>query len=101
MRYLALVLALLVCGACGRTEQDPAAVAERQCRGVYDRLMRWVTGHGRYPSTEEEWQSVRTGTDPWGNPLEIVMEEGDVVVWSAGPDGVAKTEDDICYPPPE
>jgi hypothetical protein len=99
MRDLALLFALLVCGACGETEKDPTAVAERQCRGVYDRLMRWVTGHGRYPTTDEEWDSVRTGTDPWGNPLEIVMEGGEPSVWSAGPDGIERTDDDISYPP--
>ena len=99
MRDLALVLALLVCGACSDSRPDRIAAAERRCRGVYDRLMRWVTGHGRYPTTDEEWESVRTGNDPWGHPLEIVMEEGKARVWSVGPDGEERTEDDICYPP--
>jgi hypothetical protein len=99
MRCLVLVLVLLACGACGETSQDPKAVAERQCRGVYDRLMRYVTGHGRYPETDEEWNGIRTGKDPWGHPLEIVMEEGEARVWSNGPDGEERTADDICYPP--
>ena len=102
MRDLVLVLALLLtCGACSESSKDhPTAVAERQCKRAYDRLMRYVTGHGSYPTTDEEWESVRTGgTDPWGNPLEIVMDVGVASVWSAGPDGVVRTEDDICYPP--
>lgn len=99
MRDLVLVFALLACGACSDAPDDPKTVAERQCRGVYDRLMRWVTGHGRYPTTDEEWDSVRTGKDPWGNPLEITLDGGAARVWSAGPDGEERTEDDICYPP--
>ncbi len=61
--------------------------------------MRWVTVRARYPTTDEEWESVRIGMDPWGNPLEITMDEGEARVWSAGPDGKEWTEDDICYPP--
>jgi hypothetical protein len=99
MRTLVLVLALVACCGCSKTPSDPKAVAERHCRGVYDRLMRYVTVHGRYPSTDEEWASVKTGKDPWGNTLEISMDGGAARVWSAGPDGEERTDDDICYPP--
>ena len=66
---------------------------------LIDNVSRYYRGHGRFPETDEEWDGVRTGKDPWGNPIEFTMEAGEARAWSAGPDGVIRTADDICYPP--
>jgi hypothetical protein len=34
-------------------------------------------------------------TDPWGHPWRIVCQADDVLVFSAGPDGIEGTRDDI------
>jgi hypothetical protein len=34
-------------------------------------------------------------TDPWGHPWRIVCQADDVIVSSAGPDGIEGTRDDI------
>jgi hypothetical protein len=99
VRYLVFALALLACGACRKTP-DPVAAAEAECRATYDKLMRWVTGHGRFPVSDEDWEQVEPGKDPWGNAYVIAIE-GEAQVYSWGPDGRETTDDDICYPPLE
>ena len=96
---LLLLAALLA--ACAKRE--PADEALAQCRARYDKLMRWITGHGQTPATYEELESAGQikGMDPWGRLYDIEEAGGRFRVWSHGPDGVEGTGDDICYPPLE
>ncbi len=40
-------------------------------------------------------ENTRLARDPWGNPYRISCGDGEVVVSSNGPDGIAATRDDI------
>ena len=75
--------------------------AQAECKAIYDRLMRFATGQGRYPGTDEEWAPFESDKDPWGNNYFVDDESARMQVCSAGPDGIPATGDDICYPSPD
>lgn len=39
--------------------------------------------------------------DPWRHPYGYACTNGTVTLWSAGPDGIAGTADDLAAPPPD
>jgi hypothetical protein len=47
---------------------------------------------------DRQIDSASSGTDPWGNPWRIVCHADEVIVSSAGPDGIDGTRDDIVVP---
>jgi hypothetical protein len=103
MRRSGLILCALALVAC-REPDDPKDVAAAFCKAHYDILMRWITGHGRYPEGDREINEAAQATkarDPWGNAYFVEVEENQPRIWSWGPDGEHDTDDDICYPPLE
>lgn len=100
MRLPVFVLLLVLLPACGKKAETHVERATRSCRTHYDILMRWVTGHGRLPETDEDLARAAQirGPDPWGGRY-VIETEGQVRIWSKGPDREPETEDDIAYPP--
>ncbi len=48
---------------------------------------------GEWP---DDWSFLRrSSNDPWGNPYHFYVEDGEAVVFSAGPDGEPDTADDV------
>jgi len=101
MRRFGLFLCALALAACGKPD-DPKEVAAAFCKAHYDILMRWVTGHGRYPEGDREINAAAHATkarDPWGHAYFVQVERNEPRVFSWGPDGEQDTDDDIYYPP--
>ena len=99
-RLVSLLMPVLVAGACSSEPEDPRLTAAERCRAHYDILMRWITGHGRQPETEEEALAAAgiDAPDPWGSAYVVEVTSEGMRVWSWGPDKVEGTTDDICYP---
>jgi len=46
-----------------------------------------------------DWDELgRTKSDPWGNAYVLLIDDGRVDIYSAGPDGKYETQDDIRAP---
>jgi len=101
----ALFLALLLVGC---DADRPLPTTGREVTPVHDarvvrarmeiqRLTAEVEEHqarrGEWPP---EWRAIgRSGLDPWGGEYILEFERDRPVVYSAGPDGYADTDDDV------
>ena len=102
-------------------ESAKRKTAELFIRGMETPLESFNTDVGRYPTTDEGLEALRTppqnipnigkwdgpyvkdnisGFDPWGNPYQYASPGrngyGSYDLWSVGPDNSSGTEDDIC-----
>jgi hypothetical protein len=102
-RALILVLLLVGCDAdtlLPTTGKEVAPVHDARvvrARMEIQRLSAEVEQHharrGEWPP---DWRAIgRSGLDPWGGEYILEFEEDRPVVYSAGPDGEADTDDDV------
>jgi hypothetical protein len=99
---LALAAGLTACGGGGGAE---GRQARKQVEALAAALDFYCLGNARYPESITDATVVGqltnaapglSFTDPWGRPIGYASTgPGNCEVWSAGPDGLAGTPDDI------
>lgn len=98
----------------GREDASKVMVADLQVRSLVEAVRAYQAAKGSLPAslgvltqeTGADGQPFldRMPTDPWGNSYEYVVEDakaGTFVVWSAGPDRIPDTLDDVKHPTPD
>ena len=106
MRASCTALLLLIVAACAKPADEAAkskSVADAKLsQATQDiiQLRRDCLQHeamkGALPA---DWDELgRRRNDPWGNEYVLVLEDGRVDIYSAGPDGKYVTQDDIRAP---
>jgi general secretion pathway protein G len=119
-----LVLAAIIAGQLLLKKVDPGQVrapskllATQGDLGALHTALEWFRANcKRYPTTEEGlkalvrnpgvpgWQSYYIEAlypDRWGHPFQYACSNGQIRLFSLGPDGVADTADDIPAPAPD
>ncbi len=99
---MAMIAAAVGFSALGATDSARIDTAKTEVKSVSGVAELYLSQHaGIECPTLDELQQSRllrrgaSGKDPWGNQYEIVCQDGDVNVTSAGPDREPGTTDDV------
>ncbi|MHC4606100.1 MAG: type II secretion system major pseudopilin GspG [Planctomycetota bacterium] len=116
---IGILAAIVVPRLTGRTREAEEARAKADLRNIRMALKMFEVDNGFYPTKEmglqaliekpagdpepKKWKKYleekEVPTDPWENEYVYdLSEEGDIVLFSRGPDGQEDTEDDVDAP---
>ena len=99
---IGLMTGMVAVYAVGRMKDAKQATAQTELRTILAALDMYQVARGHFPDASlglaplvEGRYLKRPAVDPWGHAFSYALENGEPVITSPGPDGLAGTDDDL------